>query len=1306
MRTVSRYAVVLALGFFSLVAQTLLFRDFLTAFEGNEFGIGAFFASWLLWVAVGAVVGRAASVGWPAVASHFRYLALLYVPAYLVQQALILRIRSLTGVAAYEIFPFVPMFALSFLVNAPVSLMTGFLFTLACRWAADHSEAPVSRVYVFETLGAFAGGLWVTLVLTGIGTAEFAFAASAWLLVSVVILEVFAGRDSSRSRRVSCVFLVTIPLFVLAFSDITERWTFSNDRAAWSRLLPPEYFKGAFSTSQARYLYGEREGQFIVMSGGGTCEALPGDQHAGEIAAINLAEHPKARNVLVFGENALGICARLKTLSQIDRVTWMHPDPQYPERIAMVLTNRVMNPKLMPDIEALDIRDFARKTEQRFDLVILNLPDVTTLALNRYCTIGFFQILEGLLAENGVVSVRISGGENYLGGELALLGASMTHTLGEVFRKTALKPGDETWFFASNGDGLSESASALGERFASVESARSLYPPEAVPNLFPPNRIQTQRQAYAKTLEATRRERLLNTDRSPVVLFYELLLALKQAGWRLPAKMYPFVDHIVLWAALTPPALLVLLRFLYYLRSRRASGSAGAYDGQLLVFSTGVAGMGFSVVLMFLYQGQFGSLFGEIGLVSALFMLGSFLGGAASTRVAGGGRALLGLLLVAHGSLLLAVAHAPVTPSRTIWMAAFLASGVLTGAYFPIGARRLADAQYSVSVSGARLEMLDHVGGALGALLVSLVLLPILGNWSTGCVLAALVAVNLVGVALPWRGGCAADGVDQFARSLGYAAGGVAVFALVLSHVIAADAQKAAAVDRVTKLRSVAQTLVKTATLTQRSAQLADGVTVDYFEVRDSGVEPIDPPAGYVFDSQPWAGRVQGYLGPIGLAVYVDAAGGFRDYAVLESFETPAYMYMVEARKGRLKGKKVFDDDPFKGVDGVSGATITDVAVRDILALAGQGFAKDVLKHSGATAEPTGGGWRLTLDQPGLREFLCLLIAALSAVAARYHPHVWVRRVFLTTMVVVFGFMLNTQYSMQQVFSLLSLNVGSVGLNGPFFLLIAVPVVVFVFGNVYCGYLCPFGALQELAGDLFAAPWRRTLEKRIWRYGRMVKYALLFGMVVLYALTRDFGSLDADPLVSFFAWSSGQIVLAVALVTIALSLCFGRFWCRNLCPAGAFLSLLAFLPMPRWLRPARQPAFCDLGVRTAEDVDCIHCDRCNVSCSPARREALESRVYARWVGWVFLALVLGGAALLCVEAVPRAWPTMGIAETHIETETPSERVPSEVVSPIVPRSPGKARDVDMNRINQMIRNGNLSDHPAEYSRPLPAAPSP
>ena len=52
------YLPLLALGFFSLASQALLFRDVVAAFGYSEPGTAVFYATWLFWIAVGAWAGR------------------------------------------------------------------------------------------------------------------------------------------------------------------------------------------------------------------------------------------------------------------------------------------------------------------------------------------------------------------------------------------------------------------------------------------------------------------------------------------------------------------------------------------------------------------------------------------------------------------------------------------------------------------------------------------------------------------------------------------------------------------------------------------------------------------------------------------------------------------------------------------------------------------------------------------------------------------------------------------------------------------------------------------------------------------------------------------------------------------------------------------------------------------------------------------------------------------------------------------------------------------------------------------------
>ena len=239
------------------------------------------------------------------------------------------------------------------------------------------------------------------------------------------------------------------------------------------------------------------------------------------------------------------------------------------------------------------------------------------------------------------------------------------------------------------------------------------------------------------------------------------------------------------------------------------------------------------------------------------------------------------------------------------------------------------------------------------------------------------------------------------------------------------------------------------------------------------------------------------------------------------------------------------------GVDTVSGATITSAAMLRILGQASNGFAAEVLGRGGAGGtEP-----RAPIRFPD-KEFLWLAALTAAAVALRYKPNKWLRRAFLVAIVAIAGVYLNLQYSAQHVYSLLGAAVPGDLLSGPFFLVALVPLIVLVFGNVYCGYLCPFGALQELVGEFRPARLAAGPDERSWRYARAVKYLLLFTAAAAFAVFRDCGLISADPLTTFFSSVRTRPILILGLAMLVLSVFYRRFWCRNLCPAGAFLALL------------------------------------------------------------------------------------------------------------------------------------------------------
>ena len=570
--------------------------------------------------------------------------------------------------------------------------------------------------------------------------------------------------------------------------------------------------------------------------------------------------------------------------------------------------------------------------------------------------------------------------------------------------------------------------------------------------------------------------------------------------------------------------------------------------------------------------------------------------------------------------------------------------------------------------------MLDHSGGAAGAVSAGLLLLPFAGLVQTA--LLTYVAVGAAGilvlVASRWEPRAAAW---RWERPAGYGLVGAALLALWASHLFATgltvreDERLAAAVRRWAPEGQVEQ----------QTGSCADGTSVVYFTVRPT--ESEEP--GYAFSSRWLAGNVPGYGGPLELAILVGPDGALREVQVVDSNETPAYLQRVAGWMEALKGRHVLEEGALADVDVVSGATLTCEAVREALAAAGPRFAREVLGRGGPAvrAETGGRGWGAN------RDFFWLAAFTAGAIFLHRRPGTWTRRGFLLAVLVVLGFGLNAQFSSQHVLAVLGGRFPALRLDGPFFLMAVVPVVVLLCGNLYCGYLCPFGAVQELVGDLGSGTVEAEPGAAAWRAGRSVKYGVLFVLVLLYAISRDFSVVSGDPLVTIFgvARSRGVVVAGVALLILACF--FRRFWCRTLCPAGAFLALLNGAHLLRRWMPAPRPTRCDVGVESAADLDCIRCDRCCLEGAAARLgpgtagplgEPRESWGFFGAAVVVGLAVVLF-AALAHVPGLKH--PAATLAQPAVPAAGPAA---------------GEPRTVDLDLIQRLIDEGMLSNHPAAY----------
>lgn len=178
-------------------------------------------------------------------------------------------------------------------------------------------------------------------------------------------------------------------------------------------------------------------------------------------------------------------------------------------------------------------------------------------------------------------------------------------------------------------------------------------------------------------------------------------------------------------------------------------------------------------------------------------------------------------------------------------------------------------------------------------------------------------------------------------------------------------------------------------------------------------------------------------------------------------------------------------------------------------------------------------------------------------------------------------------------------------------------------GRTVCGWLCPFGLIQDLLDKAPLPKVRKGAWSRAFSWG---KYVILIGLVIIAPLvllgatgvgTPAFcaylcpaGTLEAGiPLVtmneglrfmlgSLFNWKVGVLV---ALVLVSLFVY--RPFCRFLCPLGALYSFFNRFALLRY-RVDNETctncgaclAVCKVDIRTVSDRECIQCGACVTSC--------------------------------------------------------------------------------------------------------------
>ncbi|RDW12503.1 NosR/NirI family protein [Paracoccus thiocyanatus] len=229
---------------------------------------------------------------------------------------------------------------------------------------------------------------------------------------------------------------------------------------------------------------------------------------------------------------------------------------------------------------------------------------------------------------------------------------------------------------------------------------------------------------------------------------------------------------------------------------------------------------------------------------------------------------------------------------------------------------------------------------------------------------------------------------------------------------------------------------------------------------------------------------------------------------------------------------------------------------------------------------------RIWLDSKVKIAILATMLAVLTGVfffqhyAVRNERRFYIfRMAYLAITLVVLGWMFNAQLSVVNLMALFGSLVNGFSWQAflldplTFILWFAVAAALLFWGRgAYCGWLCPFGALQELTNQVarklrvpqWTLPW--GLHERLWP----VKYMIFLGLfgVSLVSVEQAEHLAEVEPfktaIILNFVRAWPFVAYAAALLIAGLFV--ERFYCRYLCPLGAALAIPARIRMFDWLK--------------------------------------------------------------------------------------------------------------------------------------------
>lgn len=677
------FASVFLLGLISIAAQIILLREFLSFFYGNELVLGLILANWMLLTGLGAYIGKNAERRIFSLTPAMLLLGVLAVLPFILV-FLMYYLRNLVFVQG-SMLNLAEIFLSSLVLLLPFCLLSGFIFTLLGELTSRyHQKNLIEKVYAWESFGSLVGGIVFNLVI--IWFLKTFQSLTLLALFNLLLISWLAWRHHMR-RLVGftgALFIGMVLLNIFVNPDLQARRFLYQGHEV-------EYFKSSPYGNIVVTRQGEQinfyENQILLFS-----SQQP--TLSEESVHYPMLQHEQPRQVLLLSGGTPGMIREILKYN-IHHVDYVEINPwliQAVRKYSQVYENRRVG------VINQDARLYVKSTDKKYDAALINLPEPSTVQLNRFYTESFYKELKKCLNPGAVVSFSISGSSNYMSEEQRQLNSSLYQTLRTAFGHVMLIPGEKLYFVASD-QPLTYKISQLAEN-------------KGLDNVY-------VNPYYIQDDLLKRRGKLLMDD---LIAGAQVNTDFRPITYHLKVQQWLSYFDFNYWMPLLLAGFIALYFFIRL------------HPVNLGMFAAGFAGASVEVILLVAFQILYGYVYSMVGIIVTVFMAGLAVGTFYREKliprvyvstyyrliwVMGGYILLLPLIL--YGLRHISV---PPTVIHILFVLLMFIAAMFVGMIFSL-ASQLRLRKWITIVS--EVYSVDLLGAGIGTFVVSVYLIPVLG---------------------------------------------------------------------------------------------------------------------------------------------------------------------------------------------------------------------------------------------------------------------------------------------------------------------------------------------------------------------------------------------------------------------------------------------------------------------------------------------------------------------------------------------------------------------------------------------------